>query len=100
MINRTEKRRRVKGKTPLVTTLRGSFMIPDETKRLIPKGGVRNPISMLITMIIPKWIGSTWNFSRRGRKIGPRMRSADTRSIKQPRKSRNILTRRRKIQSW
>ena len=43
-----------KGATDLMTSERGLFVIPEDTNRLRPKGGVRKPISMLTTMMIPK----------------------------------------------
>jgi len=45
---------RRKGTTDLATSESGLFVIPEDTNKLRPKGGVRKPISMLTTIIIPK----------------------------------------------
>src|SRR5690554_291273 len=49
-----------------------------------PTGGVHTPIQRLVTIIIPKWIGSMPNETTTGRKIGVKINTAGVMSIKSP----------------
>ena len=63
----------------------------DATNRLIPRGGVMNPIARLTTITMPKWIGSTPNCAAIGNKIGASTIIAGVVSIKHPTISSNTL---------
>lgn len=72
------------GIIPFNITSIGESAIREATKRLIPSGGVIKPIAKLVTMIKPKWIGSTPSDAATGIKIGAKIRIAGVVSIKQP----------------
>ena len=72
------------GMIPFKMTSIGESAIREATKRLIPSGGVINPMAKLVTMIKPKWIGSTPIEAATGIKIGAKIKIAGVVSIKQP----------------
>src|SRR5690606_31129232 len=53
-----------------------------------PTGGVHTPIQRLVTMIIPKWMGSIPKDTTTGRKIGVNINTAGVISINRPTNSR------------
>lgn len=75
---------KMNGTIPFKMTSIGESAIREATKRLIPSGGVINPMAKLVTMIKPKWIGSTPIEAATGIKIGAKIKIAGVVSIKQP----------------
>ena len=69
----------------------GTFVSADVTNRLIPTGGVTNPIARLHTIMIPKWIISIPRDWQIGHKIGAKIKIAGVVSIIHPTNSRNTL---------
>ena len=80
---------------PLVTVSSGSRPTLAATNRLIPRGGVMNPIARFTTMMTPKWIGFIPMLSAIGSRIGDSTIIAGVVSMKQPtiRSSRLISSR-------
>ena len=60
----------INGKTAKLMRPSVVSAIPIATKRLVPRGGVKKPISQLTTKTIPKWIGSILACVITGRKRG------------------------------
>src|SRR5690606_1363115 len=56
-----------------------------------PTGGVQTPIQRLVTMIIPKWMGSIPKDTTTGRKIGVKISTAGVISINNPTNKSNRL---------
>lgn len=75
---------KINGIIPFKITSIGEFDILEATKRLIPSGGVIKPIAKLVTIIKPKWIGSTPKDVATGKRIGANTKIAGVVSMKQP----------------
>ena len=59
-------------------------VMPEVTNRLRPTGGVIMPISMLTTMMMPRWIGSMPSCIAIGNRIGARIKMIAEGSMKLP----------------
>ena len=53
--------RKIKGNTAYITVIIDSFVIPEATNKLSPKGGVIVPTAILAVITTPKWTGFTPN---------------------------------------
>lgn len=73
----------------------GIFVSEFATNRLVPMGGVTNPMARFTVITTPKWIGSTPYYCTMGSMIGARIRIQGTVSMIIPANSRNRLITRR-----
>ena len=64
---------------------------PAPTKRIVPTGGVHNPIHKLSTIMIPKCTGSIPKLVTTGKKIGVKIKTAGVMSMKVPTTNSVIL---------
>ena len=80
-----------KGNKGLITSVTDILATPLPTKRIVPTGGVHNPIQRLRTITIPKCTGCIPNSVTTGRKIGVKIRTAGVISMKVPTMSSVIL---------
>ena len=78
---------------PWHTTSSFTSPIRAATNKLIPNGGVMNPIARFTTMIIPKWIGLSPSDVATGRRMGESTIMAGVVSMKQPTISNRMLIR-------
>ena len=80
--------------------VKGAFDTPDKTKRFNPIGGVSMAISILMTTMIAKWIGSIPNSSNNGRTSGTMISTIDSPSRTVPKSSITRLINTRKCQAF
>ena len=81
----------IKGRQALATVSSDKLVRLQATNKLTPRGGVKKAISLVNTMIIPKWTGSTPNFMTKGNRIGVRMIIVAAVSINIPKNSKSKL---------
>ena len=69
------------GSAPGATSEKRTLKTELAVKRSIPKGGVAEPIAILVTTRIPRWIGLIPIASAAGKKIGIKIKTTEIGSI-------------------